>query len=155
MSEDSYSAFFEAVVRGYAEDNVASGRWTSEDAVELARVEAEQLLPQGPATPQHYLFDVLDSRAAQKVGYLWAAAVTRGSQKVAHVYWLQVLPGFRRQGHARGALIEFEGVARGLGCRSITLNVFGSNSAAQDLYRSLGFITTNMSMQKDLPGDGT
>jgi len=154
MSEDSYRTFFEVAVRGYAEDNVASGRWTSEDAMQLARKETERLLPQGLATPDTYLFDIREKLGSQTVGYLWAAASRRGSKKVAFVYQLLILPEFRRQGHGRGALMEFEGMARGLGFQGMALNVFGSNRAAQALYRSLGFVTTSLSMHKDLPQNG-
>jgi ribosomal protein S18 acetylase RimI-like enzyme len=151
MSEASYQAFFEEAVRAYAEDNVSSGRWKSHDAPELARAETERLLPRGLATPAHHLFDIRASGAGPTVGYLWAGALDRGSRKVAYVYQLLVLPSFRRQGHGRAALIELEGVARGLGFQGMALNVFGSNSAAQALYRSLGYVTTSMSMHKDLP----
>ena len=50
MGERSYRSFFEVVVKSYAEDNVASGRWSAQDALALAQSETERLLPQGHAT---------------------------------------------------------------------------------------------------------
>jgi ribosomal protein S18 acetylase RimI-like enzyme len=154
MGERSYRSFFEVAVKSYAEDNVASGRWSAQDALALAQVETERLLPQGHATPDHFLFEIRESLGGQLLGYLWAAALNRGIKKVAFIYQLQVLPQFRRQGHGRAALQEFAVIAKGLGFESVALNVFGSNAGAQALYRSLGFVTTSISMQKNLLQDG-
>jgi len=150
MEELSYPAFFELAAQSYAHDNVASGRWSAEDALALARAETERLLPQGIATPDNHLFEIREPHSALTVGYLWAAALNRGVKKVGYVVQLLVLPEFRRQGHARVAMQEFEAIARELGFDTIALNVFASNAAAQALYRSLGFAMTSMSMHKEL-----
>jgi len=154
MTDTSFAAFFEAAVEGYAKDNVASGRWLPDDALQLAREESLRLLPQGLATPDHHLFDIRDDADGRTVGHLWAARLERGQRKVAYIYQLQVLTEFRRQGRARAALLEFERIAGELGFDSVALNVFGSNTAAQALYHSLGFVTTNLNMQKHLPPRG-
>lgn len=154
MNESAYPAFFDQAVNGYAEENVASGRWAAAEAVELARSETERLLPLGIATPDHHLYEIRPHADEQAVGFLWAAAMHRGTRKVAFVYQLHVFEPFRRQGHGRAALVEFERMATEMGFHGIALNVFGSNAAAQALYRSLGFITTSISMHKDLSRDG-
>jgi len=150
MGEGSYRSFFEVAVKSYAEDNVASGRWSAQDSLALAQAETERLLPQGHATRDNYLFEIRESLTGQPLGYLWAGALNRGIKKVAFIYQLHVLPQVRRQGHGRAALQEFEVIAKGLGFESVALNVFGSNAGAQALYRSLGFVTTSISMQKNL-----
>jgi ribosomal protein S18 acetylase RimI-like enzyme len=63
---------------------------------------------------------------------------------------LLVFPQYRR-GHARAALAALEAVAREHGITTLALNVFGSNHGAQELYRSVGYVVTSMSMQKELP----
>jgi ribosomal protein S18 acetylase RimI-like enzyme len=40
--------------------------------------------------------------------------------------------------------------ARNAGYRSISLHVFGGNHTAINLYRSLGYETTDLSMRRDL-----
>jgi ribosomal protein S18 acetylase RimI-like enzyme len=153
MREESFERFFELAVHGYAEDNAASGRWSWQDAVLLARTETTRLLPQGLATKDNDLFEIQLPRSGEIVGYLWAAALNRGVKKVAYIYQLYVLPEFRRQGHARRALQQYEAMARQGGFGSVALNVFGSNTGAQTLYRSLGFAVTSIGMHKDLASD--
>jgi ribosomal protein S18 acetylase RimI-like enzyme len=153
MREESFERFFELAVHSHAEDNVASGRWSAQDAVVLARTEATRFLPQGFATKGNDLFEIQLSRSGEIVGYLWAAALHRGVKKVAYIYQLYVLPEFRRQGHARRALEQYEAMARQGGFGSVALTVFGSNTGAQMLYRSLGFAVTSIGMHKDLAND--
>ena len=59
-------------------------------------------------------------------------------------------PEHRRQGHGRAALVQVEKLAEAMGLTGVALNVFGSNSAAQALYRSLGYSVTSLSMHKPL-----
>ena len=150
MREESFGRFFELSVQSHAEDNVASGRWSSQDALLLARTEATRLLPQGLATKDNDLFEIRSPASGAIVGYLWAAALDRGVKKVAFICQLYVLPEFRRRGHARRALQAYEAMARQGRFGSVALNVFGSNAGAQALYRSLGFSVTSIGMHKDL-----
>lgn len=106
MRQEEFGAFFEEGVRSYAADNVASGRWSPDDALGLARVETERLLPQGLATPKNYLYDIQDEGLKQSVGFVWFAVAARGGTELAYVYQIQVKPEFRRKGHARAALLE-------------------------------------------------
>lgn len=155
MEAAAYPLFFEEAVAGYAADNVASGRWAEADARDLARAETERLLPDGIATPDHHLFEIREAADGPPVGFLWAAAMSRGTRQVAYIYQLMVLPAFRRRGHARRALLEFETIALGMGFHAVALNVFASNDGAQALYRSVGFEPVSMNMQKVLaPGAG-
>lgn len=148
MRAEAFTAFFDTAVAAYAGDNVAAGRWRADEAPALARAETERLLPQGAATPEHHLLEIVDGGTA--VGFLWFAAMSRGSTRVAFVYQIYVHAGFRRRGHARAALQALEGIVGGLGLAGIALHVFGSNTGAQALYRSLGYGTTSLNLFKPL-----
>ncbi len=152
LTVEKFTAFFEQAVSGYAADNVAAGRWLEQDALEMARKESEQLMPQGVETPGHFFFAIRPEGQEQLVGYLWLASMQRGSVKVAYVYQVIVLPAHRRRGYARQALLDAEVVARELGHASMVLNVFASNPGARSLYESLGYAVTNMNMTKPLVG---
>ena len=91
MPQEAYAAFFEDAAAGYAAQNVAGGRWLPEDAADLARAETARLLPQGLQTPDNHLFEVVDSKTAQVVGYVWFAEAPRGSVKVAFVAQVTLL----------------------------------------------------------------
>ena len=148
MRQAEFASFIEMVVGSYAADNVAAGRWPADEALSLSRAETERLLPQGLATPDNYLYEVLDGAGGNTVGHIWFAAMARGSTKVAFVYQVQVKPEFRRQGHARAALKATESIAKAKGFSGIALHVFGHNEGAQSLYASLGYQVASVNMFK-------
>ena len=155
MLPEAFAAFAEAANASYAEDNVNIGRWPAGDALELARAEMAQLLPQGLSTPNHFIYEIRDVSGTTSVGALWFAAVGTGSARSAYVYNILVLPAFRRCGHARRAFAALEQIACALGLQSIRLNVFAHNPAAHALYRSLGFDVMSMNMRRIVVNNGT
>lgn len=150
MRQEAFTAFFEVAVAAYAADNVASGRWLEHEAEQLSRAENERLLPNGVATPDNHLFEILASTGGPAVGSLWFVPHVRGARRMAYLTHLFVHPRFRRQGHALAALAAIEPIVAGLGLSGIALNVFGSNAAAQALYREAGYGVTALSMHKSL-----
>lgn len=151
MSEEAYPAFFEDAVAGYAEQNVAGGRWLAEDAPGLARAETTRLLPQGLQTPDNHLFEVMDDAAGRAVGYAWFAAAPRGSIKVAFVVQVTIHPAFQGQGHGRAALALLEERAKELGLAGMALHVFAYNKPARGLYESAGYEVSSLNMIKPFP----
>ena len=145
---EHFSAFAELANAGYAQDNVLSGRWPSAEAPALARAEFEQLLPQGPATPNHCVYEIQDMSTGETVGYLWFAVVGASDARSAFIYNITVKQSFRRRGHAKAALLWLERFAKAQGLASIRLNVFAHNPDAQALYCVLGYETTSMNMRK-------
>lgn len=150
MTEQFYQQFYDVMSAHYAEENVTSGRWPKENALERSRNEMAQLLPEGITTPDHYLFEIKADDEGETVGYIWLATTERQGERTAFVYEVTVLDAFRRQGHARAAFLQLEDKVRALGLGSIGLNVFYNNAGAQALYRSLGYAPTNMTMVKNL-----
>ncbi|MGC8856235.1 MAG: ribosomal protein S18-alanine N-acetyltransferase [Anaerolineae bacterium] len=96
--------------------------------------------------PEHsFRFEVTDNPAArcwvaEMDGRVVAALVIWLIVDEAHVATLATHPDFRRQGIARRLLAHALGEARREGARRAFLEVRASNQAAQDLYRSLGFV---------------
>jgi ribosomal protein S18 acetylase RimI-like enzyme len=148
MTQEAYPAFFEHAATGYAAQNVAGGRWRSEDAADLARAETTRLLPQGLETPDNYVFDVVDDLDDRAVGYLWFAAAPRGSIKIAFVCQVTIYPEFQGQGHAKAALALVEQRAKELGLAGMALHVFAYNKAARGLYESAGYEVSSLNMIK-------
>lgn len=150
MRPEVYAEFMATSTEDYARDSVAAGRWPASGALERSRAEVQALLPQGLATPDHHLFEIRADADGPPVGHLWFALETRHGQRTAYVFQVDVLPAHRRQGHARGAFLALEGLARELGADAIGLHVFGFNTGAQALYRGLGFEVTGLNMAKRL-----
>lgn len=151
MHPDAYPAFLALSVADYADESVGSGRWLPADAPALARLDFDRLLPLGLETPNHYVYVIRDASAGTDVGVLWLAIIDRAGNRGAYVYQLWIDPAHRRQGHARAAFEAMEPLVAELGATSIGLHVFGHNTGAQALYRSLGYTVTGVNMRKALP----
>lgn len=147
MTEPEYLGWLQESIPGYAADKVASGQWSQEAALDLSKKEYEELLPQGLATPDNYLFTIIDSQAAA-VGVLWFAVITKFDARIAFVFDVSVWPERQREGHAFRAFLGLEDEIRRLGLSGIALHVFGHNTPAQALYAKLGFQPTNISLFK-------
>jgi ribosomal protein S18 acetylase RimI-like enzyme len=150
MRPERFGAFVEAEIAGYAHDNVSAGRWPEAGALERSRDEMAALLPQGLATPEHFLYEILAHEGGPTVGSLWVHIERKHGAVSAYVYDIEVTPAHRRQGHAERALRALEGIAKAAGAGGVGLNVFANNPGAQALYRKLGYVTTNFNMRKAL-----
>ena len=153
MTAAVFGPYLEAAVSNYARDNVESGRWPEKGALARSRADFDSLLPQGPKTPNNYLFEIKSAETGPTIGFLWFAAVAKGGLRSAFVYDIEIEPEFRRQGHAKAAFVALEQRVRDLGLSSIGLHVFGRNPDARALYDSLGYRVTGINMLKNLDAD--
>ena len=150
MSAETFVHYQEAAVAGYAKDNVASGRWPEEDAVERSQADFALSLPQGLHTPDNYLFEIKAVNRDLTVGYIWFAVVEKNGLKSAFVYDVEIKPEFRRQGYAAAAFKALEPIVLTLGLSEIGLHVFNHNAGAQALYLKLGYGIASINMLKHL-----
>ncbi len=150
MNSDAFAGYRDAAASGYAADNVTSGRWPQEGALQRSYEDFDDSLPQGLGTPQNFVYEMISKRSGEVVGVLWFAIVVKNGLKSAFVYDVEVKPEFRQQGFARAAFAEIEPIVKALGLSSIGLHVFGTNLAAQSLYESLGYGVTGINMLKQL-----
>jgi ribosomal protein S18 acetylase RimI-like enzyme len=151
MQPATYPAYLDAAILAYAQENIESGRWPEAGAIERSTDDFNALLPAGIATPDHYLFEVLEHAAGSIAGFVWYALEHRHGSCQAFIYDLVIHERYRRQGHARRALQALEQHARSRGATAMGLNVFATNQGAQQLYQELGYIATNVNMSKPLP----
>ena len=154
MSPSAFEGFLRAAVESYARQNVASGRWPVESAMELSRAEHDKLLPQGSATEDAHLFEIIDSETNAIVGTLWLAVQNAAGTPAGYVYNIEIVEEHRREGHARRALEALEPICRGLGLSSVGLHVFAFNTPARRLYETLGYEATGITMRKSLRREG-
>lgn len=150
MSAAMFPAFLEAAIAGYAEQNVASGRWSAETALALSKAEHERFLPEGPTSKDNHIFEIRDPQTNSVVGSLWLGVQNKTGVPIGYVLNIEISTAHRRQGHAKRAFEALESVVLELGLSSIGLNVFAYNTGAQALYTSLGYEVTAISMRKNL-----
>ena len=148
MRPESFGAFAERTIANYAHENVASFRWEEATATARAREQFAKLLPDGIATPGHYLCDILNRPAGEKVGELWFEVAQARDACFAYLWDLYIDAAARRELHAKTALLALEAKCRELGATALALQVFAHNAVAQALYTSLGFSVTGFNMIK-------
>jgi ribosomal protein S18 acetylase RimI-like enzyme len=150
MGPQAFAAYVEAAVAGYAQDNIDAGRWPAEGALARSQADFASLLPQGLATPDHHLFEILAHAGGPVVGVLWLALEARHGLRGAFVYDIEIHEPHRRQGHATRTFRALEALAVEMGASSVGLHVFAHNPGAQALYARLGYAVSGINMLKPL-----
>jgi ribosomal protein S18 acetylase RimI-like enzyme len=149
FTELDASQFAEWLIEASAEyirERIAAGDSPAE-AETNAAASFEHLVPGG-----HRALGQLMGRVhveGREVGFLWIGP--HGTDPTRWWVWDIVIDeAHRRQGHGRAAMVLAEQLAREHGAVSLGLNVFGQNTAARTLYRSLGYEESAIQMRKEL-----
>jgi ribosomal protein S18 acetylase RimI-like enzyme len=153
MTQQACERFLRRVVVEYAEANVSAGRWAEAESLERSRDEFDRLLPDGVATPAHYLFTARDEQLGE-VGVIWFHHRTDGPEDVAFIYDLSIDEQYRGRGLGRQTMLALEPKVRELGISLIQLHVFGDNTVARSLYERIGYLPASIQMTKRLDEDG-
>jgi ribosomal protein S18 acetylase RimI-like enzyme len=147
MTDAAYIAWRDRSVREYAAEHVRSGGWTAEEAPAKAEAQFVQILPDGLATPGQFLWTVRDSNG-KDAGILWVGTERRAGH--AFIYDIEIDDARRGQGLGTAAMLALEDWARASRIHTIALHVFGHNTGAWQLYKRLGYVETNIQMERRL-----
>jgi ribosomal protein S18 acetylase RimI-like enzyme len=150
MSQKEYEDWLPGQCNRYAEDKVRAGNWPSAGALERSNREMAGLLPDGLRTPGHDLYNIIDTESSVAVGQLWIKRSTIGPVQSAYIYNIEIREDQRGRGFAAAAICAIEVILARQGITQLSLHVFGFNNVAQRLYQRLGFLTTNVSMSKEI-----
>jgi GNAT superfamily N-acetyltransferase len=148
MTQPIYDAWRDRSVREYAAGHVAAGNWPAEGSLARAGAAFDELLPDGLATAGQQLWSIRDSGGAH-VGILWVGP----RPNVPDALWIwdiMVEPEARGRGHGQAALEALHAWARDHGYGRVGLHVFASNDVARRLYRRVGYVETDVTMEKRL-----
>lgn len=147
IDANTYSMFFNKIVKLYAEESVISGRWTNEEALEKASEETRNLLLDEEKTKDHYLFWIINDDVI--IGYIWVGMI--GSDKnEAFVFGLEIEENERGKGYGKDTMRLIEEVLKNKAISSIRLHVYDSSKIAVNLYNSIGFETVSRIMRKSI-----
>jgi RimJ/RimL family protein N-acetyltransferase len=150
LEDGPYREYRKDQVRDYAADKVRAGAWSKSEAQSRAAKDVDGLLPEGPATQDHFLYSVRDDSTDAEVGIVWFALRDPGVGRSVWIYDIIIHEDFRRKGYASRTLDLVEERARDLGAKSVELHVFGHNHGAQALYEKLGYNITSITMAKPI-----
>jgi GNAT superfamily N-acetyltransferase len=152
MSEARFAEYVKRPDPNYAHQRVASGQWEASTAVEQARASFDELLPQGLATPDNHLFDIIDDWNETAVGAVWITVRERAGKPTAYIVDMFIEPEVRHKGHASRALQILEDKVREMGLAGIGLHVFGDNDVAHRLFQRRHYDPMSIFMFKWLQG---
>jgi GNAT superfamily N-acetyltransferase len=145
LREDEYGVFIERAMAFYVDDMVRAG--IDRDVAQAkADKDLPQLLPDGLATRNHFMYAVEDD--GRFGGYLWLCDRDGELGHSLFVYAVEIDEELRGRGLGRAAMVFAEEEARRLGIAKVALNVFGGNEVARGLYVSLGYAETAVHMEK-------
>ncbi len=150
MRGAEFDAWSVGSVRGFADQQVASGLLPPEEAQAVAEQAFAEQLPAGLETPEHHLWTV--HADGPTVGHLWVRVRPSADEVEAFVYDVELLPQARGRGLGRATMLAAEDAARDLGATVVRLNVFGHNTVAIGLYSSLGYQVSAATMTCRLDG---
>lgn len=119
----------------YAQEVENSTTADHEAALQASLNSFAELLPDGLATPDQILFDVIGPQG-DAVGMLWLA---RRSPTAYFVYDVVIDEAARGRGLGRAAMNAAAAWSRDQAGKVLALNVFGQNHVARSLYLSLGY----------------
>jgi GNAT superfamily N-acetyltransferase len=148
LGEAPFRDYREDLTRDYALDKIRAGAWSPVEAEGRAAQELDELLPDGPATRDHFLYSVRDDSLPAEVGILWFALRDSGVGRILWIYDIIIHEEFRRRGYARRTLELVEEKAGELGAKRVELNVFGHNDGARTLYEHMGYGVSSITMAK-------
>jgi GNAT superfamily N-acetyltransferase len=148
MRDDEFAAWLPLMRDRYADEMVSEAGLDRERAEVKATEDVERLFPGGkPSAEQLVLVIEADGEA---VGDLWLAERDDSFQRCLFVFDVRLEEGHRGRGYGKAAMTFAEEEARRRGFDTVALNVFGRNTVARNLYRSLGYEENAVAMSKKL-----
>lgn len=144
MAIEIFETWQEHLWAAYRADLIAAGSSAAEADENIARNRAS-MMPHGEPGPGQHVLTINADGAP--VGQMWLAERGPGEW---FVYDIEISPEHRGRGLGRAAMLAAEGFALERGGVKMGLSVFGFNTVAQELYRSLGYSVIAMGMTKNL-----
>jgi GNAT superfamily N-acetyltransferase len=148
LTEQEYDAYRERSVPLYADDLVRARGMSAEAALLESASTFAKTLAEASAPERTWVLRVLTAED-EDVGWLWLGPHPHRADGV-YVYDIDIDEAHQGRGLGRATMLAAEDLARAEGLRHIALNVFGWNSRAEALYRSLGYDTGWTQMSKPL-----
>jgi ribosomal protein S18 acetylase RimI-like enzyme len=148
MTEQEYAAYRERSVPLYADDLVRARAMSPDAALRKSAETFATTLAEAAAPDRTWVLRVLDADD-EAVGWLWLGPDPFRDDGV-FVYDIEIDEAHQGRGLGRATMLAAEEIAQEAGLHHIRLNVFGWNTRAEQLYRSLGYATDSTQLSKPL-----
>ncbi|WP_085521572.1 GNAT family N-acetyltransferase [Tuberibacillus sp. Marseille-P3662] len=148
MTEERFNQYYKHALKAYADEHVKAGNWKEEEAIQKARQQFEQLLPDGLETKDHHLLSILHD--GEPIGILWLRVQSNHQEKQAIIFDIKLDEDQRGKGFGTAAMEAIDEYAQSMGVQQIRLHVFAHNQRAKSLYEKMGYDMTGYQMSKRL-----
>ncbi len=150
-TQEEWQSIMQNEITLYAEEQIRTGNWAQDDAIDRARAQYAKMLPDGVNTKGHHIYHIVARQTDELVGFIWYEARVNASPPHVFICNLHIFEPFRRRGFAAAAMRALEEhVQREHALNRIQLHVFGQNASARSLYTSVGYQETHVIMAKEL-----
>lgn len=149
MSFSEFILWKKKSIELYAQDKMQSHDLTKESATLLAENGFKRLLPKDLETEDAHLLSAIDNDG-NLLGHIWFNITGEGTDKKAFIYDLIIEENYRSKGYGKKLMLLAEQEMKKLGVVRVGLHAFSNNVNAISLYQRLGFIQTDINMEKDL-----
>lgn len=150
MSQEEFEVWRQQIASAFVAEQVASGNWRADRALQLALEGNADMLPQGRATPGMLLLRAVLADGTPVGRACLGLNHPRGTPDCAFIYDLEVDTAFRGRGLGRALLTALERTVRDHGIGTLELHVFGDNERAIALYAAGGYSVVTQQMRKRL-----
>lgn len=152
MSENEYKEYYDHLIKSYADQNIDNGDWDHEEALGLAKIQINALLPKGLNSDSHNLYCIFNDKLNMNVGFLWVQIQESKISKKAFIMDIEIFDVFQGKGMGEESLKVLEDLLKSLGVNSLSLHVFAKNTVARNLYLKFGFKDMSFNMVKTING---
>ncbi len=147
MAKDDFSAYWKYSIDSWKSDMGRAGLIEKDISHEKAEEQVKKFLPNGIDTPGHHLMHIVDDE--ETIGSIWFEIRERGVRE-AYLWDIVIDENYRGKGYGRDAMARLEEFVKEEGAERISLNVFGFNAIARNLYVKMGYHEAAITMMKYL-----
>ena len=149
MTEPDFNDYAEISIVDYAKGSPQYREL--ERAVAIKTVRAfffTKILPEGFQSKGHLFFSIYHLET--KIGYLHLGEFPALGSKTLHAWNFLIFEPHRGQGFGKKTMMVAEKHLKALGYQRVTLNVWGNNTVALELYKAMGFEINQIQMSRGL-----
>ena len=149
MTKIEKEEYFKESFEEYVQAKMKACGYTENEARILAQSDFDSCMNVPPGVKQDsYILKILNND--EPVGNLWYITRKLPESKTAFLCEIYLKERYRGKGIGSLAIDLFEKRAKEEGCHRVSLHAFGYNEGAIRLYERLGYLVTDVTMQKSL-----
>lgn len=146
LNNQEFEKYLDFMIPNYAKEISSNYTLSLDNAIEESEMMMNGIFSNGLSTEGQFLYNIWDTDMETKIGVLWYSVNTEIDR--AYLYHIYIEEAYRKKGYGTRVLEELQIRVKELGMNSLALSVFGSNDAAVNLYKKLGYTTSSISMHK-------